>query len=388
MGARPSVQANGFGFDSNTAAASVTAGIVGDDNILPRTVLITGCTNGIGLETVRGLLAVDDASRLPNHLIMCNRNDAASQRLRAELAETTKMPSNRIHCVSLQLNSLTAVVESASKVRKLLQTFDGDCRNALECLILNAGIFSGAHRVQLSEDGYEKHFAINHLAHMCFTQLLMPSLLSGGLQLRKDVDVAATDAVSSSTRTLKRLTEARIVVVASHSHYFGKFDLSQMPLTPKTYGWFSSKAYEQSKLCNVMFAATLNTMCTQKQWPVTVVSLHPATMTSSNLGHQSYIVGAAMAIAGLFTRSLQQAAATTVYCAYAAELNVQEGSGMGISTGYFDACNAVAPSASAINVEYQTSLWSHSFEMLKRNDIVRASLEASEEELVAVAANQ
>lgn len=49
----------------------------------------------------------------------------------------------------------------------------------IDILINNAGIFDPAEKVEHTENGFEKHFAINHLGHFLLTNLLEPGLKRG-----------------------------------------------------------------------------------------------------------------------------------------------------------------------------------------------------------------
>ncbi len=65
-------------------------------------------------------------------------------------------------------------------------------RLPLQLLVLNAGVFGGSFTV--TEDGLERHFAVNHLGHFYLATLLV-------------------DVMRSSK-------PARVVVVSSESHWY------------------------------------------------------------------------------------------------------------------------------------------------------------------------
>lgn len=59
---------------------------------------------------------------------------------------------------------------------------------------------------EITEDGYEKHFAVNYLSHCLLTFLLLPTLSSSGTKENK----------------------CRIINCTSCIHYVGKMDLENL----------------------------------------------------------------------------------------------------------------------------------------------------------------
>lgn len=59
---------------------------------------------------------------------------------------------------------------------------------------------------QVTEDGYEKHFAVNYLSHCLLTLLLLPVLSESGSKEKK----------------------SRIVNCTSCIHYIGKMDIKNL----------------------------------------------------------------------------------------------------------------------------------------------------------------
>lgn len=97
-------------------------------------------------------------------------------------------------------------------------------------LILNAGVFALPHSI--TEDGFERTFQVNHLAHHYLTTLL-------------------SELFDHTTR---------IVVVSSESHRMATLPaggLSETDLCPPQHKFWSMIAYNNSKLCNVLFAMEL-----------------------------------------------------------------------------------------------------------------------------------
>lgn len=290
-----------------------------------RVIFITGTTHGIGMETARAFASVKG----PNvTLVLANRNVEASQALGEELKKNGCEGFN-VHHLKLDLSDLSSVRACAESFLEL--------GLPLHYLVLNAGIFSADYGE--TKQGYERHFGINHLGHFLLTSLLLPKLEETGTE----------EAM------------ARVVVVASHSHYPGVIDFNDLPLKKETFGNVANqKAYAQSKLCNVLFASELNRRLVAGNKNVRAYSLHPASMTGSNIGDGSVIVRASMRIASLFTRSLQQACATTITCALSPQLEGKGG-------GYYDKCSSVEPSKTAADEEVAKKLWQFSEELCAKH---------------------
>ena len=97
---------------------------------------------------------------------------------------------------------------------------------------------------QLTEDGFESQFGVNHLGHILLTYLLLDRI--------------------------KESTPSRIINVASFGHQYGLLDFDDM-LWKK--GCSSGLAYTRSKLANVMFTRELAKRLSGSD--ITVCSLHP-----------------------------------------------------------------------------------------------------------------
>ena len=301
--------------NSSTRAIEV-ANTFDSDQWKDRVVLITGTTNGIGYETVRGFAAMKHSPTL----ILANRSVERSKKAIEPITEEFK--SVRIHHVTLDLSSLVSVRACIDEVKAL--------NLPINVLLLNAGVL--LEKYEESEEGYEKHFAINHLGHFVLTNGLIDTLV---------------EAAEKSNNEFM----SRVVVVSSHSHYQGEIDFNRLPLSLDSFGSIvTQKAYAQSKLCNTLFANELNRRMENEGKPIRANSLHPATMVHSNIGNGSSLVRMVMYIASFFTRSLEQAAATSVYCSINPELE-------GIGGKYFDACAEKEASKTANDASISAKLW-------------------------------
>lgn len=182
---------------------------MGTEYIRNRTVLVTGSTDGIGLQTALELARMD--AKVVIHGRNEERLNQALARLRAEGAE----PAGG---VIGDYGEFASVRRMADELRRSFPS--------LSVLVNNAGVYMNE-RV-LTEDGYEMTWQVNHLSMVLLTELLLS--------------------------TLGRNAPARIVNVASIAHTRGGIDFDNLNGEREfdPYG-----AYAQSKLANIMFTYEL-----------------------------------------------------------------------------------------------------------------------------------
>jgi NAD(P)-dependent dehydrogenase (short-subunit alcohol dehydrogenase family) len=173
--------------------------------------LVTGATMGIGKEACR------DFARRGATLAIVGRSKEKTERVRAELVEDSG--NDRIEVLIGDLSRVAEVEQVATDFRAR--------RNRLDVLVNNAGaIFTNR---QVSADGFELTFALNHLAYFVLTRELW-GLLAG-------------------------TPGARVVSTASAAHERGVLDLQDVAYANKDYsGW---RAYGTSKLANILFTREL-----------------------------------------------------------------------------------------------------------------------------------
>ncbi|KAL7300904.1 hypothetical protein TKK_0006456 [Trichogramma kaykai] len=296
-------------YDGSSTALAVLYG----RDLRNKVALITGANTGIGFETARSL-AIHGCT-----VVLACRNQ---EKAKAAVKRIQQEKDNAIcHILQLDLNSLQSVKEAATKFKLKFRTLD--------ILILNAGVFALPYT--LTQDGYEMTFQVNHLSQFYLTLLL--------------------------EHPLRSCHNSRVVILSSESHRFSLIqsveDLHPMTLSPPAYKYWSMGAYNDSKLLNVLFAQELS-----KRWPsVSIFCCHPGNLVSSDLARHSWMYRLLFAIVRPFTKSLQQAASTSVFCATAPELE-------GATGLYFNNCYACNVSNTALDPQLSSRLWEVSQEMI------------------------
>jgi NAD(P)-dependent dehydrogenase (short-subunit alcohol dehydrogenase family) len=202
-----------------------------------RTALVTGANSGLGFEVARALAA--HGGRV---LLACRseaRGEAAATAIRAETE------SADLVVVPLDLGDQASVAALASRV------LSDEPR--LDVLVANAGVMA-VDRGRTA-DGHEVHIGVNHLGHMSLVVQLLP--------------------------LLARTPGARVVVVSSALHRFGRVVTDDLSFDRRRYGRW--RAYSQSKLANLLFVAELDRRLRTAGVDVAVVGAHPGS-ADTNLG--------------------------------------------------------------------------------------------------------
>lgn len=178
-----------------------------------RVAVVTGASAGLGRETARVL-----AARGARVVLAC-RDVAKAEASAAAIAAWSPGARTRLEVVRLDLASLASIRAAAARIAAE--------HSRIDLLINNAGVM--AIPFDRSEDGFELTFATNHLGHFAFTGLLLPRLL-------------ATPG-------------SRVVTVSSNAH---RRALSDFDRADSHGDYDPGKAYDRSKLANVMFAYELH----------------------------------------------------------------------------------------------------------------------------------
>ena len=175
-----------------------------------RVCVVTGATRGIGRATALSL------AKLGAQVVVVGRDATRMDDVRRE---ADRAGSSGVECVRADFASLISVRRAAEEIVRRWP--------AIHVLVNNAGINAG--RRQLSADGLELTFAVNHLAPFLLTSLLVPALTAGA--------------------------PSRVVNVTSVFAHAGRLHLDDIMFERRRYT--STGAYNQSKLANAMFTTEL-----------------------------------------------------------------------------------------------------------------------------------
>jgi NAD(P)-dependent dehydrogenase (short-subunit alcohol dehydrogenase family) len=247
-------------------------------------ILITGANSGIGYHAASML-----ARKGAQVVLACRdkqRGEAALARLNAEA------PGAHAELALLDLASLASVRQFAEQ--------ELAAQRSLLVLVNNAGVMAPPKRLETA-DGFELQFGTNVLGHFVLTALLMPAL--------------ERSAASSPERP-------RIVTIASIAHKRGQIGFDDLQSTRH---YSPMRAYQQSKLADLMFAFELDRRLRAANSRVMSVAAHPG-VAQTNLfrgGDRSAISRAARDLLGTFIGTLlntdDAGALPTVYAATSAD---------------------------------------------------------------------
>ena len=197
-----------------------------------KTVLITGGTAGIGKATAVGL------ARLGARVAITGRHAERAEAAADDIRAASGNPA---------VDAYGADLSAQAQVRRLAaEVLDAYPR--LDVLVNNAGGFWNTRRVTV--DGLEHTFALNHLAPFLLTHLLRDRLIA--------------------------TTPARIVTVSSGAQAVGRIDFDDLQ-GERSYS--GQRAYNQSKLANVMFTYELARRL--EGTGVTATVLHPGVVRTA-----------------------------------------------------------------------------------------------------------
>jgi len=274
-----------------------------------KTVLITGGTGGIGRAAAIGLASMDA------RVGITGRDRARAERAAAAIASESGNPA---------VDVFVADMSSQAEVRRLAAEVLA-AYPRLDVLLNNVGGF-WAHR-HLTADGLEHTFALNHLAPFLLTSLLAERLIASA--------------------------PARVVTVSSGAQGMGKIDFDDLMGERK---WSAQRAYNQSKLANVMFTYELARRF--EGTGVTATVLHPGmTNTAFSAEDPARIFAPLVAVLRPFMRSPERGADTPVYLASSPEAE-------GVTGRYFANRTARKSHKSSYDTATTARLWQVSAELV------------------------
>jgi len=282
------------------------------ENMKGKICLVTGGTNGIGKATAQSL------AQLGATVIIVGRDAQKTSQVVEEIRSTSGNP---------RVGSMLADLSSEQEVRRLADEFKSKYAH-LHVLLNNAGGFFMQR--QLSVDGIETTFALNHLASFLLTNLLLD--------------------------TLKASAPARIINVSSGAHISGQIEFDNLQ-GERDYG---PKVYNNSKLANILFTTELARRL--EGTGVTVNALHPGFVATGFAKNNGKVIAALVSIiTPLVARSPAKGAETSIFLASSPSVD-------GITGKYFYDSQAIPAAPQATDMVVAKKLWDVSAEMVHLAD--------------------
>ncbi|WP_338873358.1 SDR family NAD(P)-dependent oxidoreductase [Spirosoma sp. SC4-14] len=257
---------------SGFTASSTTTDVIQGIDLTGKTILVTGGYAGIGLETVKTVVAAGATVVVP------------ARDIHKAFKNLEGIPN-----VTIEAMDLMAPASIDAFAKKFLSI-----HKKLDILVNNAGIMW----VPLQRDarGYESQLVTNHLGHFQLTARLWPALKKAG--------------------------NARVVNVSSFGHQMASFDFDDPNFRYRPYE--TLLGYGQSKTANNLFAVELDHR--GKHVGIRAFSVHPGSVNGTDLGRVAPMdlfrqLGTHDADGNLLPdvaktlKTISQGAATTVWCA-------------------------------------------------------------------------
>lgn len=265
-----------------------------------QTCLVTGGTSGIGLITARELL------RTGARVFITSRDPLKGKAVAGQLARESG--NSKVEVLACDFASLDSIRAAAAELQRRT--------DRLHVLVNNAGGYNP--KRELSRDGLELTFAVNHLGYFLLTELLLD--------------------------LLKASAPARIVIVASEASRTGRIELGDLQAAGR---YSAVRQYGSSKLMNIAFALELAERL--RGTGVTANALHPG-VVASDFGAVGGWVGLAYKLGRSFMLTPEQGAQTQVFLASSPEVE-------GVSGGYFIRKKQRTPPAQARDSALRRKLW-------------------------------
>ncbi|HQH08831.1 SDR family oxidoreductase [Dietzia sp. UBA5065] len=272
-----------------------------------KTVLITGGSGGIGLATAAGLAGLGARVGIVGRDPV--RSETAAGQLRGAGA---------------QVDVFVADMSSQREVRRLAEEVLA-AYPRLDVLVNNVGGYWATRHTTV--DGLEHTFAVNHLAPFLLTDLLLDRLREGA--------------------------GARVVTVSSAAQSMGTIDFADLQGERDYNG---QRAYNQSKLANVMFTYELARRLAGS--PVTANVLHPG-VVRTNFGREDSggWMRVMLPILRPILKSPSRGAATSIYLASSPEVE-------GVTGRYYANEKPKSSSKASQDTAIAARLWAVSAELV------------------------
>ncbi|MCR9252327.1 MAG: SDR family oxidoreductase [bacterium] len=274
---------------------------------MSNTIVITGGTSGIGLETVKTLIGLNW------EIVMLARDMNKANSIISEF------PNAKIEIIQTDLSDLASVKSASDYIKSRYEKIDVLLNNA-------GGIFQFR---QETKDGFEMTFGVNHLSHFLLTTELLPILME---------------------------SDSRIINVSSAAHRSADFEI-------ENYNWAGEysafKTYCNSKLANIYFTKELHKRYSDQG--ITSYAVHPGVVKTNFGAEVSGFLRILLTLAKPFMISSKQGAATQTYLTIQDIENVKRYSGE-----YLEKMRTGKMASFGNDATKAEALWDKSEELVKK----------------------
>ena len=263
--------------------------------------LITGATSGIGEITAHAL------AEMGATVVVVSRDPQRCANTVDRIRRETGRP---------KVDYLVGDLSSQAQVRRVAEEFQRRYPR-LDVLVNNAGALFMQR--QVSTDGIEMTFALNHLAYFLLTNLLIDRL--------------------------KTSQAARIVNVSSDAHRGARLNFNDLQGEHGYNGW---RAYSQSKLANLLFTFELARRLEGSQ--ITANAMHPGFVATNFGKNNSTLFNLGMRLTHRLALSPEKGAETITYLSASPEVE-------GVTGKYFVKKKPVRADPAAYDRQAAERLW-------------------------------
>jgi NAD(P)-dependent dehydrogenase (short-subunit alcohol dehydrogenase family) len=278
-----------------------------------KVIVITGATSGIGQ------VAAEQLAARGARIVQIARDRGRADEAMGRLAKITPTAQHTVHYADLlrvsEMKRVGAEIAAAE--------------SRIDVLLNNAGAMFGQR--ELTEDGMERTFALNHAAYFVITQ-----------QLRERLVASAP---------------SRVVNTSSDAHQAGLLDFDDLQSEKAyqssigerlRYGGGAFRVYGTSKLLNILFTRELARRLAGTG--VTTNCFHPGFVNTRFGDATGGLVSFSIGVAKKFALTPEQGAETMVYLATSPEV-------ASVSGQYFHKCKPSTPTPAAQDDAAAKRLW-------------------------------
>jgi NAD(P)-dependent dehydrogenase (short-subunit alcohol dehydrogenase family) len=285
-------------------------------------VVITGATGGIGLAAAEALAAL--GARLAVVARSEDRAREAVARFRAAGGAEVE-----VEVFKADLGSQRSVRRLGAELLERLPRID--------VLVNNAGAIYNTR--ELTEDGVERTWAVNHLAPFLLTELLRDRLVE-----------------SAPARVITTSSSAHLPATAPFDDLDGRRAYARPSFAGRGFG-----RYGESKLANILFTTELARRL--EGTGVTANCFHPGFVATGFNRNNGPLMSLGMTLARPFTRNPQKGADTLVWLADSPDVTDRSG-------GYYADRRLLTPSTAARDAAAAARLWEVSEEQTRSSAVI------------------